>query len=184
MAKILIPLANGFEEIEAISLIDVNRRAGNEVNVCSIEATLDVLGANGITVKADGFIEDMTHNSFDMIVLPGGGAGTQALSEDVKVQTLLKEFKANKKLIGAICAAPYALHTAGVLNENYTCYPSFEKKIGETGYNPTQSVVIDNDVMTSRGPGTAICFALEIVKKLNGEATYNQVKEGMLVNYC
>ncbi|RXJ55466.1 DJ-1 family glyoxalase III [Candidatus Marinarcus aquaticus] len=182
MAKLLIPLANGFEEIEAVTIIDVNRRAGNEVIVCSIESTLEVLGANGITVKADTFIDALQTKSFDMIVLPGGAAGTQALSEHSTVQAFLKEFKKNNKLIGAICAAPYALDTAGVLNENYTCYPSFEKQITQTGYDPTQSVVIDKDVITSRGPGTALTFSLEIVKKLNGEETYNQLVEGMLVN--
>jgi 4-methyl-5(b-hydroxyethyl)-thiazole monophosphate biosynthesis len=119
-----------------------------------------------------------------MIVLPGGAGGTDILASNKIVQNLLKEFKEKNKFIGAICAAPYALHTAGVLNHNYTCYPSFEKKIRLEGYNQSQNVVLDDKVITSRGPGTAICFALEIVKILSGEETYLDVKEGVLATYC
>lgn len=184
MAKIVLPLANGFEEIEAITIIDVNRRAGNEVIACSLEESLEVLGANGITVKADCVIEDLDALSFDMIVLPGGAVGTEALSKHQGLQSILKEFKKSEKMIGAICAAPYALHTAGVLNTNYTCYPSFETKIRKEGYHPTHSIIVDDNVITSRGPGTAMCFALEIVKMLNGETKFEELKKGMLVDFC
>jgi 4-methyl-5(b-hydroxyethyl)-thiazole monophosphate biosynthesis len=117
-----------------------------------------------------------------MIVLPGGLPNAFTLAENEKVQTLLKEFKQQNKNIGAICAAPYALHTAGVLNQNYTCYPSFEKKIKDEGYHDSDAIVIDGNVITSRGPGTAMSFGLEIVRVLCDEATYENIKSGLLAN--
>jgi len=89
------------------------------------------------------------------------------------------------KEIGAICAAPYALNKAGVLKDHYTCYPTVEEEIKKEGYMAdSQMVVEDQNIMTSRGPATALCFALEIVKKLEGETKYNALKEGLLATYC
>ena len=99
-------------------------------------------------------------------------------------QKLLKDMQKKDKVIGAICAAPYALKTAGVLSKSYTCYPSFEKKIGVEGYKPGQKVVEDGNVLTSRGPGTAICFALHIVRKFAGEEKYIQLRDGLLAGSC
>ena len=93
-------------------------------------------------------IEDTQSSDFDMIVLPGGLPNAFTLADNKKVQSLLKEFKTQNKNIGAICAAPYALHKAEVLNENYTCYPSFEKKIKENGYHSEDAIVIDSNVIT------------------------------------
>jgi len=131
MAKILIAIANGFEEIEAVSIIDVARRADIEVVIAGVE-DINLVGAHNIQIKADTKIEDVLAQDFDMIVLPGGLPNAFTLAEDVNVQRLLKEFKDKNKKIAAICAAPYALHKAGVLSKNYTCYPSFEKKIKRT----------------------------------------------------
>lgn len=136
MAKILVPLATGFEEIEAVTIIDVLRRAGNSVTTCSLQDTLEVAGAHFITIQANKTLKNVLDEAFDMIVLPGGGLGTQNLASNQLVQELLKKFKKEDKLIGAICAAPYALHTAGVLNENYTCYPSFERKFTKQVITP------------------------------------------------
>lgn len=179
MAKIIIPISNGFEEIEAITIIDVCRRANIEVTIAGVE-DLEITGAHGIKIISDTTIENITSDNFDMIVLPGGLPNAFTLADNEKVQSLLKEFKEKKKKIGAICAAPYALQTAGVLNENFTCYPSFEEKIKLDGYHPNDSVVIDNDVITSRGPATAMNFALEIVKILCKENIYANVKNGLL----
>ncbi|MGD9553343.1 MAG: DJ-1 family glyoxalase III [Arcobacteraceae bacterium] len=183
MAKILVPLATGFEEIEAVTIIDVLRRAGNSVIACSLQDTLEVAGAHFITIQANKTLKNVLNEAFDMIVLPGGGVGTQNLASNHMVQELLKKFKKEDKLIGAICAAPYALHTAGVLNENYTCYPSFEKKIHETGYHSNEDVVIDQNVITSRGPATAMIFALKLVEILNGKTHAEQLKQDMLVKH-
>ena len=180
MPKIIVPISNGFEEIEAINVIDICRRANIEVKIAAVEELLTV-GAHNIKIQADCKIEDINSDDFDMIVLPGGLPNAFTLAENNKVQSLLKEFKEKKKKIAAICAAPYALHKADVLNENFTCYPSFEEKIRLNGYHNNDSIVIDNDVITSRGPATAMVFALEIVNILCGEETYNQLKNGLLL---
>ncbi|WP_457593530.1 DJ-1 family glyoxalase III [Hydrogenimonas sp.] len=183
MARICVPLAEGFEEIEAVSLVDVMRRGGIEVVLAGVNGEL-ITGANGITVKADTDIKYVIADDLDMIVLPGGWGGTHVLAENETVQQLLRDMKAKEKTIGAICAAPFALKAAGVLGERYTCYPSVEEQIGTEGYTDKEKVVIDGNVMTSRGPGTAICFGLAIVKKFVGEETYLQLKEGLLADYC
>ncbi len=187
MASVLLPLAEGFEELEAVALIDVMRRGGVEVIVAYLESNATtnlVKGANGITVQADISIKDVSSDEFDMIVLPGGWGGTYALADDENVQRLLKEFQSKDKVIGAICAAPFALKRADVLTHKYTCYPGAKDEIDHPGYREDQKVVIDGNVMTSRGPGTAVCFGLEIVKRLVGEESFQVVKEGMLLEYC
>lgn len=183
MSKIIVPIATGFEEIEAISIIDICRRAEIEVIIAGVD-NVTVTGANGITIVTQTSIEIIEASDFDMIVLPGGGAGTEVLASNETVQNLLKEFKQKNKFIAAICAAPYALHTANVLNHNYTCYPSFENKIRLDGFDDSQKVIRDGKVITSRGPGTAMCFALELVKILKDEKTYQEIKNGLLAAHC
>lgn len=180
MPRILIPISNGFEEIEAISIIDICRRANIDVTIAAVE-NIQTVGAHNIKIEADCMIENVSSADFDMIVLPGGLPNAFTLADNIYVQKLLKEFKKTNKNIGAICAAPYALHKAEVLNTNYTCYPSFEKKIRINGYHNEDSVVIDDKVITSRGPGTAMLFALEIVNILCGEETYTNLKNGLLL---
>ena len=183
MANILITISNGFEEIEAISIIDICRRANIKVTIAGVE-DLEIIGAHGIKIISDAKIENISSDDFDMIVLPGGLPNAFTLAENSKVQSLLKEFKNKNKKIGAICAAPYALHKAEVLNENYTCYPSFEKKIKEDGYHANDAIVIDTNVITSQGPATAMIFALEIVNMFCSEEIYTDDKNGLLVkNY-
>jgi len=185
MSKVLVPLANGFEEIEAVAIIDVLRRAEIEVFVASLGEDAQVDGANGITVVADMDIKDIIVDELDMIVLPGGWDGTYALADNVTVQSILKEMDQKGKNIAAICAAPFALHKAGVLKHEYTCYPSVEEEIRKEGFMGDMAMVVEHDnIMTSRGPGTAICFALEIVKKLQGEEMYLALKEGLLADFC
>lgn len=179
MPKIIVPISNGFEEIEAISIIDICRRANIEVRIAAVEELMTI-GAHNIKIEADCKIEEINSDDFDMIVLPGGLPNAFILAENEKVQSLLKEFKQKNKKIAAICAAPYALHKADVLNENFTCYPSFEEKIRLNGYHNKDAIVIDNNVITSRGPATAMVFALEIVNTLCGEEVYDSVKNGLL----
>ena len=185
MAKVLVPLAKGFEEIEAVSIIDILRRGGIEVLVASLDGESLVEGANGICIKSDYNIKDISSDDIDMITLPGGWGGTYALADDENVQNLLKEMDKKGKEIGAICAAPFALKKAGVLKENYTCYPSVEDEIKQDGYLADRySVVKSSNVITSRGPGSAICFALNIVKQLKGDEVYKSVKDGTLSSFC
>lgn len=185
MSKVLVPLAKGFEEIEAVSIIDILRRAEIEVLVASLDANSLVEGANGITIQADMEIKEIDSDALDMIVLPGGWDGTYALADDANVQRILQEMDAKGKKISAICAAPFALNKAGVLKEKYTCYPSVEDEIQRDGYQGDASMVVhDANIMTSRGPATALCFALEIVKSLKGDEVYNTLKSGVLATYC
>lgn len=187
MATILLPLAEGFEEVEAVSLIDVLRRAGIDVRIAHIDGEDDgalVLGANGISIQADTSIANVKEEDFDMILLPGGWDGTYILAENESVQSLLKAFQAKGKMIGSICAAAFALKAAGVLGNDYTCYPAAAEEVNHPGYRDDQAVVTDGNIMTSRGPGTALCFGLEIVKHFSGVETYQAVKEGMLLDFC
>ena len=186
MASVLIPIAKGFEELEAVALIDVMRRGGIDVRVAYLEDELQgdlVLGANGITLQADTSIKNIISDDFDMMVLPGGWGGTYALAENARVIELLQEFKATKT-VGAMCAAPYVLKKAGVLGNDYTCYPGAKDEIGHPGYRSDSKVVTDGNVMTSQGPGTAVCFGLAIVERLVGKESMQAVKEGMLLGYC
>jgi 4-methyl-5(b-hydroxyethyl)-thiazole monophosphate biosynthesis len=183
MSKIVVPLGRGFEEIEAISIIDVCRRANIDVIIAGVEELM-VEGAQGIVVQTNCMIDDVDSNSLDMIVLPGGWGGTDILNSNITVQNMLKKMEKDDKFISAICAAPFALNTAGVLSKNYTCYPSVEEQIRTEGYTSEQKVVKDGKILTSRGPGTAICFALEIVKILEGDDMYNMLKGGLLADFC
>ena len=183
MAKVLVPLADGFEEIEAVTIIDVLRRGGVEVTTASLNESEEVHGSNGITILANTLIKYVSSSEFDMMVLPGGIPGAENLRDSDKVQELIREFKKDK-LVGAICAAPIALYSAGVLKgEDFTCYPGYEQVIKDANFKETK-VVESSNVLTSRGPGTAICFALEIVKKLVGVETYEQLKAGLLADFC
>ena len=179
MSKVLVPLASGFEEIEAMSIIDILRRADIDVVVAGL-GKKQVVGTHGVKVQADAHIEDMNSDEFDMIVLPGGLLGATNLQKDKYVQKLLKDFNKQNKSIGAICAAPIALESAGVLKENYTCYPSFEVNIKEEGYTAKEDVVNDENIMTSRGPATAMAFGLAIVEKLCGDEKSSEIKSQLL----
>ncbi|WP_456456660.1 DJ-1 family glyoxalase III [Nitratifractor sp.] len=186
MARALVPLAEGFEEIEGVSIIDILRRGGVEVHSAYLPgefATDLVTGANGITVQADVPLATVVVDEYDIIALPGGWGGTNRLAEDPTAQRLLKEFAAQDKWVAAMCAAPYALHVAGVLSKRYTCYPSVEEQIRPED-RLDEKVVVDGKVITSQGPGTAICFALEIVRQLVGQESYETVRSGTLATYC
>lgn len=185
MAKVLVPLADGFEEIEAVTIIDVLRRGGVEVITASLNEDEKVHGSNGITVLANTLIKYVNSDDFDMIVLPGGIPGAENLRDSKRVQELIKEFDEKNKKVGAICAAPIALYSAGVLKgEDFTCYPGYEQVIKDANFKDDKKVVESDNVLTSRGPGTAMCFALEIVKRLVGVETYEQLKAGLLADFC
>lgn len=181
MSKVLIPLAVGFEEIEAMTLIDVLRRAGIEVVTAGLDRKM-LQGAHGVNVEADTLLDSVSVSEFDMILLPGGLPGAEHLAKSEKVKSLLQEFDANNKYIGAICAAPWALSTAGVLKDKYTCYPGFEGQVAKDGYDGTSDVVIDHNIMTSRGPATAMSFALCIVKELCGIEKHDEIQSGLLAS--
>ncbi len=180
MPTVLMPLANGFEEIEAITVVDILRRAGIKVVIAGLLHG-PITGAHAIVVVPDTTIDAVNPDSFDMIVLPGGQPGTDNLNADPRVHALLKEFATNNKLIGAICAAPIVLAAAGVLNgKNATCYPAYIDRLNG-GIYEDKAVVSDNGFITSQGVGTAIEFGLALVARLTDQATSDGIAKAMLV---
>ncbi|MDR0579372.1 MAG: DJ-1/PfpI family protein [Campylobacteraceae bacterium] len=179
MSKVLIPLADGFEEIEAISVVDILRRGGLDVVTAAISKK-EVIGANNIKVIADTLFDDIQGSDFDAIVLPGGNLGYKNLAQSDKLLELLKNFDKEGKLIGAICAATYVLAKANVIKSSYTCYPSIELEIGKPGYIDNKDVVVDANIITSRGPATAVEFTLELLKHLKDEESAKNIRKGIL----
>ena len=182
MAKVLMPLAQGFEEIEALTIIDILRRADIEVVVAGLVPG-PIAGAHDVSIIPDTTIDNVAADEFDMIVLPGGQPGTDNLNSDQRVHALLTDFAAKDKLIGAICAAPIVLAAAGLLQgKSATCYPSYINSLTGATYidNP---VVTDGNLVTSKGPGTAMIFGLEITARLAGRQTAETVAGKMLVVY-
>ena len=166
--NVAVLLADGFEEIEAITSIDVLRRAGLNTKTLALRDA-KVTGANNVAIEADSLLSDEMSSQFDMIVLPGGLPGAEHLRDDARViEMVSKHYKAGKH-VAAICAAPIVLGKAGILEGKMaTCYPSFEKQL--IGANVSEErVVVDGKIITSRGPGTSLEFALTLVKELKGQ---------------
>jgi len=175
--RLIVPLAEGFEEIEAIAVIDVLRRANIKVDVVGIEDEI-VAGRNGVKILCDKIITDVKPEDYDGIVLPGGNPGYKNLENNQNVINFIKTFNNRGKLIAAICASPTILEKIGILEgKKATCYPSMKDKIKNF---VDEKVVVDKNVITSQGPGTAIDFALEIVRFVNPNA-YDQLKKDLLV---
>lgn len=180
MAKVAVILADGFEEVEAMAIIDVLRRAEIEVTIAGLHDG-HVLSARNVKVIPDTVIDTIKAEDFEMIVLPGGQPGSDNLNADKRVKALIRDFNNKGKLTGAICAAPYVLANAGILDgKHVTSYPSYKDKLGSALYEE-KTVVEDGNVLTSRGVGTALCFGLAIVKKLVGREKAEQIKESMLL---
>lgn len=172
MKKVAVLLANGFEEIEALTVVDVLRRANIECKTFSIN-DIDVLAAHNITVKADALLDVKEVQQYDMLVLPGGMPGTLNLKNDTRVLELVKYFNDKNKFISAICAAPAILEAAGILSgKTITLYPDWEKHIKD-GNCVVEPVVVDGKIITSRGAGTALAFSYELLKVLG----YDKVEE-------
>jgi 4-methyl-5(b-hydroxyethyl)-thiazole monophosphate biosynthesis len=179
--KVYVHLAGGFEEIEALTVVDVLRRAEIDVQTVSVTGNKEVAGAHQIKVIADLLFEDADYSEAGMIVLPGGMPGTLNLEKHEGLIEKILEFQNENKWLAAICAAPSVLGKMELLKEKTaTCYPGFEKYLEGAGFceNP---VAVSGNVITSRGPGTAIYFALEIVRIIKGEETAKKLRESMIV---
>ena len=173
----LILLVEGFEEIEAISPIDLLRRAGVDCTIASIENTLLVTGRDGIIVKADTLLASLADIEFDALILPGG-PGTIRMRKDERVISLIKKHVAKGRITGAICAAPTILNDAGILSgKQYTAHPSVIDEL-ENAISD-QSVVVDGEMITSRGAGTATAFALTLVSKLMGNDKAKEIADSI-----
>lgn len=179
--KIAVHLADGFEEIEAISIIDVLRRADLEVVVVSITKKLTVTGAHHLTVLADELFEEVDYDKINMIVLPGGMPGASNLDAHEGLKKQIQHFNDAEKNLAAICAAPLVYGKLGILKgRKAVCYPGFEKYL--VGAEILNSPVAESGhIITGRGPGAAIIFALKIVSKLVSEDKAKLLASQMLV---
>jgi 4-methyl-5(b-hydroxyethyl)-thiazole monophosphate biosynthesis len=198
MSKVCVLLAEGFEELEAVTILDVLRRAEIETESLSV-GNQRVAGAHGIPVLADRTLKEGAGERWDAVILPGGLPGATNLQEDAQVQALVQEQNQGGRTVAAICAAPIALASAGVLEgraicaapialasagvlegRRATCYPGFEDQLGKVERSQ-ERVVIDGNVITSRGPGTALDFALTLVEELKGREAADALRDAMLI---
>ena len=176
--KVLVPLANGFEDIEAFTVIDVLRRAGIEVDIVGIPSTM-VTSKVGVRVMAEKRIDEVDPEEYDGIVLPGGDPGYRNLERSRRLLELIKKLNEKQKLIAAICASPSILAKLGILDDKKaTIYPGMERLLP----HPREGrVIVDKNVITSQGPGTALEFALKIVEYLSGKEKALALKRALVV---
>lgn len=178
--KVGIFLADGFEEIEGLTVVDILRRAQISISMISINGKKNVEGAHGIAVAADQLIEECDLDKLDMLVLPGGMPGTTNLAACGQLTEALKKADQEKRGIAAICAAPSVLGDLGLLKgKKAVCYPGFEARLN--GAEVLQiPVVTDGHITTSRGMGTAIAFALELVNRLGSAEQAQQIGSSII----
>lgn len=180
MPRVLVPLAPGCEELEAVTIIDLLRRAGIEVVSAGLAAG-PVRASRGTVLLPDATLDDALRQDYDMVVLPGGMPGAKNLNEDPRVKALLRKMADSDKFTGAICAAPFVLAEAGLLaGKRATSYPGFVDKMDLPDVRYVNDPVVqDGKVITSRGPGTAMDFALALVEILAGKAKRDEVEHGL-----
>jgi 4-methyl-5(b-hydroxyethyl)-thiazole monophosphate biosynthesis len=178
MTQVLVPLAEGCEELEAVTIIDLLRRAGIEVITASLTDELTLTASRQTRLVADYLLDEVINREFDMVILPGGQPGTLHLIEDARITQLLKQHFDTGKWLCAICAAPSVFAHAGLLdNVTITYYPGTIDPSAWPAFSHSQAaIVIDPPFITSRSPGTAIEFALTLISQLKGEAVKNKVK--------
>lgn len=182
MKTVFVLLAQGFEEIEALTVVDVLRRAELRTITVSIEKNEYVKGGHNITVVADKLFADIDFTQGDMIVLPGGMPGTNNLNAFKELKKVLNDYDFQKKNIAAICAAPLILGEMGLLkNKKAVCYPGHEHQLlGATIMK--DRVVVSENIITSKGPGAALEFALKLVEILQNKEIASRIAEAMIVN--
>jgi 4-methyl-5(b-hydroxyethyl)-thiazole monophosphate biosynthesis len=180
---VLVPVADGTEEIEAVTIIDVLRRAGAEVTVASV-GDLQITASRGVKLVADTRIADCVDKTYDLVVLPGGIPGAEHLRDDEDLRHILLRQRSQGRLFGAICAAPaVVLETHGLLQGRAaTCHPNFAQRLGDPSAAQS-NVVFDQGCITSRGPGTAMAFSLKLVELLFGKEKMEAVAEPMVMGH-
>ncbi|MES0326608.1 MAG: DJ-1 family glyoxalase III [Gammaproteobacteria bacterium] len=179
MSRALVPLAQGCEELEAITITDLLVRAGIEVTTAGLDDQT-VTASRGTRLIPDTNIHNIKNELFDLIVLPGGLPGANHLRDDANLQALLKQHAANNKLIAAICAAPKALASAGLLDgKQVTCYPGALDEYPQLNVRST-AIEIDGQIVTSRGPGTAMDFTLSLIELLEGKIKRDEIERQLV----
>ncbi|MCR5752208.1 MAG: DJ-1/PfpI family protein [Kiritimatiellae bacterium] len=183
MIKVLVPLANGFEDIEAVTIVDVLRRGGVTVVAASIHDTPDVAGAHGLRARADAVLSEVAGEDFDAIVIPGGSVGTENLKNcDAFVRMIIRQ-RERGGLLCAICAGPTVLQEAGLISPMHyaTCYPTCQMELNCNWVN--EPVVEHDRIITGQAPGSAMIFSLVVLKALKGEAVAKKVARGMVFDF-
>ena len=177
--KVAVLLAEGFETIEALTTVDILRRAGVECHTFATK-NQEITTSHHITLKADKVFNEEI-KEYDMVVLPGGMPGAVNLRDDEKVNEVVKQFYNEDKIVAAICAGPITFGKLGIVNgKNVTCYPGFEDELKGCNYKE-ELVVTDGNIITGRGPAAAVPFAFEILKHTKPE-NVEEIKKGMLFN--
>lgn len=180
MSKVYVFLAEGFEEIEGLTVVDLLRRAKIETEMVSIMETKQVKGSHGIEVTADSMFADQTYADAELLVLPGGMPGTLNLGNHEGLCEILKKHYAEDKKIAAICAAPSVFGQLGFLNGRIaTCYPGFESKL-EGAIVCATKVAVDGNVTTAKGMGAAIDFSLKLIEQLLNKETADEISRGII----
>jgi 4-methyl-5(b-hydroxyethyl)-thiazole monophosphate biosynthesis len=180
--KVLVPIADGSEELESVTVIDVLRRAGIDVTVASVGSTKQVVASRGVNLAADVLIADCKQQVFDLIALPGGMPGAEYLRDSAELTEMLKAQAEAGRFYAAICAASVIVlqHHGLLAGRKATCYPSLAPQL-VNGEAADQKVVIDKNCITSQGPGTALAFALKLVEMLLGSDKAEHIAKEMLV---
>ncbi|HIF50084.1 MAG TPA: DJ-1/PfpI family protein [Thiotrichaceae bacterium] len=179
MHKVLVPLAQGCEELEAVTIIDLLRRAQIEVITAGLDSQ-NITASRGVVIIADTDLDTALKDDYDMIILPGGLPGADHLGNDQRIKHILIKMKNSGKFTAAICAAPKVLANAGILdNKKATSYPGFLDEAKNTEIS-NDAVVTDGKVITSRGPGTAMDFALTLIESLEGKEKRDEVEKGLV----
>jgi 4-methyl-5(b-hydroxyethyl)-thiazole monophosphate biosynthesis len=179
--KILVPLADGFEEIEAVTVIDVLRRADLDVTVAAL-GNLQVRGAHQMTIEADVILADLDLSVFGAVCLPGGMEGTLTMMEDERLLGFVRDLHERGSLVSAICAAPMVLARAGIeAGQQVTSHPAVRERLGEAEVCSEPRVVRSGALITSQGPGTSMEFALALVEEICGAAKAEELAAAMVV---
>lgn len=180
MKNVKVFLADGFEEIEGLTVVDLLRRAGIDTEMISVMGRKEVKGSHGITVSADRLFEEGDYEDADCLVLPGGMPGTLNLGSHEGLKALLKEHYAKEKMLAAICAAPSVFGELGFLEGRVaTCYPGFEGKL-EGAIVCASKVAVDQNVITAKGMGAAIDFSLKLIELLLDRETAEKISSDII----
>ena len=181
MTKVAVFLADGFEEIEGLTVVDILRRAGMDLDTISITGSKQIHGSHKIDVMADMLFDEPDYAAYDLMVLPGGGVGVKNLKACLELQTVIKKQAADNKYVAAICAAPTFLGMLGLLEgKKACCYEGLEGEL--TGAVVTKDAVTkDGKIITSRGMGTSIPFALALVEEFQGKDAANEMAKKIML---
>jgi len=183
MARVLVPFAEGVEEIEFVAVVDILRRAGVEVVTASLGPGA-VRGRSGITMDADVELDDVLDEEWDLVVLPGGLPNAELLRHDDRVKGIVQRLRERDRPVAAICAAPTALAAFGVVgNRRVTSYPAMRDEMQDLAPDAVyvdEAVAEDGFLVTSRGPGTAVAFALRLVARLCGEEESREIRSSIV----